>query len=81
MTPGTEAARDDVLIVDGVVAEVHKGGLFAIDVAIGGHTRRVQARLSGKMVLGRIRVVPGDRVRVEVSSYDPSRGRITYRHR
>lgn len=42
---------------------------------------QVLAHLAGKMRRFRIRVLPGDRVSVEVSGYDPTRGRITYRHR
>jgi translation initiation factor IF-1 len=41
----------------------------------------VLAHLAGKMRRHRIRVLPGDKVTVEVSAYDPTRGRITYRHR
>jgi translation initiation factor IF-1 len=76
-----ETTRDDVMVLDGVVAEVHRGGFFEVDVAAGAFRRRVRARLGGKLTVSKIRVIPGDRVRVEVSCYDPTRGRITYRHR
>jgi translation initiation factor IF-1 len=60
---------------------VHRGGFFEVDVAAGAFRRRVRARLCGKMVTGRIRVIAGDRVTVEVNPYDTSRGRITFRLR
>ena len=45
------------------------------------HTHKVLGHLSGKMRKNRIRILPGDRVQVELSSYDLSRGRITYRYK
>jgi len=70
--------NEDAIEFDGVIREVLSGGTFKVDVGEG-HT--VIAKLSGRMRRHRIRVVLGDRVKVEVSPYDPTRGRVTYRQR
>jgi translation initiation factor IF-1 len=70
--------KDDAFLLEGTAAEALKGGHFRIDVD-GGHV--VLGHLSGKMRKHRIRILPGDRVQVEVSAYDLSRGRITYRYK
>jgi translation initiation factor IF-1 len=69
-------ARDDLVDMEGKVAEVLIGGNFRVEVQ-GGHT--VLAHLAGRMRRNRIRVVLGDQVTVSVSPYDPTRGLITYR--
>ena len=69
-------ARDDLISITGVVEEVRAGGNFAVKTDMG---PTIIARLSGRMRRFRIRVVPGDRVTVGVSPYDPSKGLITYR--
>lgn len=71
-------SSDDAIEFEGTITEVLSGGTFKVDVG-GGH--EVIAKLSGKMRRHRIRVVLGDKVTVEVSPYDPTRGRITYRQR
>lgn len=65
----------------GVVVEAHRGDFYDVDVTIGGATSRVLARRGGRLVENRIRLVPGDEVEVELSPYDPRRGRIVYRGR
>jgi translation initiation factor IF-1 len=69
-------SRDDLVEMEGKVAEVLVGGNFRVDVQ-GGHY--VLAQLAGRMRRNRIRVVLGDQVTVAVSPYDPARGLITYR--
>lgn len=69
-------SRDDHIEFEGVVVEVLAGGLFKVELESG---LMVLAHLAGKMRKYRIRIVLGDRVRVAVSPYDPSRGRIVYR--
>jgi len=69
-------ARDDLVDMEGRVAEVLVGGNFRIEVE-GGH--QVLAQLSGRMRRNRIRVVLGDSVTVAVSPYDPTRGLIVFR--
>ena len=64
--------------MQGVVVSVHGGGLYRVQCDTG---QDVLAQLSGKMRRFHIKVVPGDRVTVGVSPYDPSRGFITFRVR
>ena len=62
--------------MDGVVLENLPNAFFRVKL-VNGHT--VLAHISGKMRMNYIRILPGDRVKVELSPYDLSRGRITYR--
>ena len=71
-------AKDDLIDVQGTVMAVHSGGLYRVQ-SDSGH--EVLAQLSGRMRRFRIKVVPGDRVTVGVSPYDPARGIITFRAR
>ena len=70
--------KDDAIVLEGVTEEALKGGHFRIKLD-NGHA--VLGHLSGKMRKHRIRILPGDRVQVEVSAYDLTRGRIVYRYR
>lgn len=70
--------NEDAIEFEGTINEVLSGGTFRVDV---GEGHEVIAKLSGRMRRNRIRVVLGDKVTVEVSPYDPTRGRITYRQR
>ena len=71
-------AKKDVIEVEGVVRESLPNAMFRVQLANG---HRVLAHISGKIRLNFIRVLPGDRVLVELSPYDLTRGRITYRFR
>ncbi|MDA3865092.1 MAG: translation initiation factor IF-1 [Deltaproteobacteria bacterium] len=71
-------AKEEQIELEGEVVEVLAGGRFRVKTDNG---LVVLSHLSGKMRRFRIRVVLGDRVTVEVSPYDPTRGRITYRPR
>ena len=64
-------AKEDAIEVDGVVQEALPNAMFLVELE-NGHT--VLAHISGN-----IRILPGDRVKVELSPYDLTRGRITYR--
>ena len=64
--------------LDGVVSEVLPSAMFRVDLDNG---HRVLATTAGKMRRFRIRVLAGDRVTVTVSTYDLTRGRITFRHK
>ncbi len=75
---GPRAPKDDKLLFNGVVDEALPNAMFRV-VAENGLA--VLATISGKMRQFYIRILPGDRVTVEVSPYDPTRGRITYRHK
>jgi translation initiation factor IF-1 len=71
-------ASDDLIEIEGVIKEVFPAGNFLVETEAG---TDVQAHLSGRLRHNHIRVVLGDRVRVAVSPYDLTRGRITYRHK
>ena len=71
-------SKQDMVELEGVVDEVLPSAMFRVNTE-GGH--QVLATIGGKMRRFRIRVLAGDRVKVEVSPYDLSRGRITFRHK
>ena len=71
-------ARDDLISANGSVEKILGGGKYQIELETG---QTVTAQLSGRMRRFRIRVIPGDRVTVGLSPYDPSHGFITFRLR
>ncbi len=71
-------SRDDHIEMDGKVTEVLRGGMYRV-VLENGHS--ILATTAGKMRQFKIRIVLGDEVRVAISPYDLTRGRITYRSR
>jgi len=71
-------AREDLIEVEGVVEEALPNAMFRV-VTDQGH--KILAHVSGKMRMNFIRILPGDKVKVEISPYDLSRGRITYRNK
>jgi translation initiation factor IF-1 len=71
-------AKEEALALDGIVSDVLPSAMFRVSLD-NGHS--VIATLAGKMRRFRIRVLNGDRVTVEVSPYDLTRGRITFRHK
>lgn len=71
-------AHQGSIEIDGMVKEVLPNTLFRVEVE-GGHM--VLCHLSGKMRIHFIKILPGDRVRVEMTPYDKTKGRITFRHR
>lgn len=70
--------KRDVIEVQGTVVEPLPNGMFRVELENG---HKVLAHVSGKIRMYFIRVLPGDRVTIELSPYDLTRGRITYRHR
>ena len=72
------AADDDKIEIVGEVVDLLPNAMFRVKLETG-HV--ILARASGKMRMRHIRVLPGDRVRVELSQYDISKGRITYREK
>ena len=70
--------KDDTIVFEGRTEEALRGGYFRISLD-NGHS--VLGHLSGKMRKNRIRILPGDRVQIELSAYDLNRGRITYRYK
>jgi translation initiation factor IF-1 len=71
-------AKEEALALQGVVSDVLPSATFRVDLE-NGHT--ILATLAGNMRRFRIRVLNGDRVTVEMSPYDLTRGRITFRHK
>lgn len=68
--------KDDAIEVEGTVVEPLPNAMFRVELDNG---HKVLAHISGKMRMHYIRILQGDRVKVELSPYDLSRGRITFR--
>jgi translation initiation factor IF-1 len=69
-------AKEELIEVEGVIKEALPNAMFRVELENG---HRVLAHIAGKMRVHFIRLLPGDKVRVELSPYDLTRGRITYR--
>ena len=72
-------SKADVIEVEGKVVEKLPNAMFRVKLENGGHI--VLATISGKMRMNFIRILPGDKVRVEMSPYDLSKGRIVFRYK
>ena len=72
------ASKDGAIEIEGVVAEALPNAMFRVELTNG---HKILAHISGKMRKNYIRILPGDRVIVELSPYDLTRGRIIYRHK
>ena len=70
--------KKDAIEVAGKVVELLPNTMFRVEL---GNGHRILAHISGKMRLHFIRILPGDKVRVEMSPYDLTKGRITYRYK
>jgi translation initiation factor IF-1 len=71
-------AKEDSIQVEGTVVEALPNAMFRVELESG---HRVLAHVSGKMRMHFIKILPGDKVTVELSPYDLSRGRIVYRYK
>lgn len=69
-------AKDDVLELEGTVVETLPNAMFKVELENG---HRVLAHISGKLRMNFIKILPGDKVTLEMSPYDLTRGRITWR--
>ena len=69
-------AKEDAIVVEGTVLEPLPNAMFRVELENG---HRVLAHISGKMRMHFIKILPGDKVTIELSPYDLTRGRITYR--
>ncbi len=69
-------SKEDLIEVEGVIVEALPNAMFRVELDNG---HKVLAHISGKIRMNFIRILPGDRVKVEVSPYDLTRGRITFR--
>jgi translation initiation factor IF-1 len=70
--------KEEPILMEGVVIEPLPNASFRVELENG---HEVLAHISGKMRMHYIRILPGDRVQVELSPYDLTRGRITYRYK
>ena len=73
---GKNLAKEESIEVEGVVVESLPNALFRVELENG---HKILAHISGKMRMHYIRILPGDKVTVDMSPYDLTRGRITYR--
>ena len=71
--------KEEAIEVEAVVVEPLPNAMFRVEVEMNGNKHQVLAHISGKMRKHFIRILPGDRVLVELSPYDLNRGRIVYR--
>ena len=71
-------AKQAAIEIDGVILEALSNAMFKVELE-NGHT--VLAHISGKIRMNYIRILPGDKVVLELSPYDLTRGRITYRYK
>lgn len=69
-------AKEDVIEVEGTVVEALPNAMFEVELENG---HKVLAHISGKLRMNFIRILPGDKVTLELSPYDLTRGRITWR--
>jgi len=70
--------KEDTIVMEGTVVESLPNAMFRVELE---NKHKVLAHISGKMRMHYIRILPGDRVQVELTPYDLSRGRITYRYK
>ena len=73
---GKVVSKSDVIEVEGVVTESYPNAMFEVELPNG---HKILAHVSGKMRMNYIRIYPGDKVTIELSPYDLTRGRITWR--
>ncbi len=69
-------AKDDVLELEGTVVETLPNAMFKVELENG---HQILAHISGKLRMNFIKILPGDKVKIEMSPYDLTRGRITWR--
>lgn len=75
-------AKQEYIEFEGEVVELFPGGKFGVVLNLEGQkSSQILAHISGRMRLNKINILVGDRVTVEVSPYDITQGRITYRHK
>ena len=69
-------AKDDVIEIEGIVTDNLPNAMFNVDI---GNGHKILANISGKLRMNFIKILPGDKVTVQMSPYDLTRGRITWR--
>ena len=73
-----EMSKEDVIEIEGIVVEKLPNAMFKVELENG---HEITAHISGKMRMHYIKILPGDKVRVEMSPYDLSKGRIAFRYK
>jgi len=73
--------KEKPITVTGMIKETLPGAMFRVEITIGEKKHEILAHVSGKMRMHFIKLLPGDMVSIEMSPYDLSRGRITYRQK
>ncbi len=71
-------AKEQTIVMDGKIKETLPNAMFRVNLESG---HEILAHISGKMRMNFIKILPGDKVKVEMSPYDLSRGRIVYRYK
>ncbi len=71
-------AKQDLIVLDGVITEALSNAMFRVRLENG---HEVIAHISGKMRMHYIKILPGDKVQLEMSPYDLNKGRITFRYK
>jgi len=71
-------AKDDLIQIEGFVEEVLPNAMFRVRI---NETHKITAVISGRMRQNKIQILAGDRVKVEMSAYDLTRGRVVYREK
>ena len=69
-------AKDDVIEIEGIVTDNLPNAMFNVDI---GNGHKILAHISGKLRMNFIKILPGDKVTLQMSPYDLTRGRITWR--
>ena len=69
-------AKDDVIEIEGIVTDNLPNAMFNVDI---GNGHKILANISGKLRMNFIKILPGDKVTVQMSPYDLTQGRITWR--
>lgn len=76
-----ESSKEPGIEIEGVIAEALPNAMFRVEIPVGDQKKLILAHVAGKLRQNFIRILPGDRVLVELSPYDLERGRIRYRYR
>ena len=76
--PPLPKPKDDAIVLEGTIIESLPNAMFRVELE---NNHKVLAHISGKMRMHYIRILPGDKVQVELTPYDLTRGRITYRYK
>ena len=79
MSTSANPSERDFLVFEGTVTKCSRGGFYTVEYLSGSYRGSVLAKRSGRLNVHDIRITEGDRVRIEISPYDTTRGRITRR--